>query len=141
MGLTMFLVAGCETSRTVPQTVPDPPEQVIEASTETVRSAAIAVMTERGYLLTPVGTDTLLFDRAADMGSTLRVGVLHNKDAWRRVRIQMVPVGSATRVTATPVLVTKRGDAFEREEPDLSGSAREALQDILGKIQAEALAR
>ena len=140
-GLTVLLLAGCETPQTGTQAVLNPPEQTIHASPELVRSAAVAVMVERGYILTPLGSDTLLFDRAADMGSTLRVGVLYNKAAWRRVRIRLYPDSSGTRVTAEPALVTNRGDAFEQEEADHSGSAREALRDILEKIQAEAMAR
>ncbi|MBI1177285.1 hypothetical protein GC207_07585 [bacterium] len=90
------------------------------------------------YALTPAGTDTLLFDRATDLGSTLRIAFTDGRAAWRRVRIRFITAGAATRVTAEPSLVINRGELHEHEEPDNSGSARQAMQEILAKIQNEA---
>jgi len=95
-------------------------------------------MAHREYTFTPAQTNTLLFDRTADLGSTLRIGFTDGKMAWRRVRIRLIPDGTATRVTAEPSLVVNRGDPNEREEPDNSDGARQAMQEILEKIRAEA---
>ena len=137
--LTAAVLVGCQTPDTgVPPTSTSPPELTIQSPAETVRSAAIQTMTDRGYKLTPVGTDTLLFDRTADLGSTLRVAFVDGREAWRRVRIRLLPSGVTTRVTAEPSLVINRGELHEHEEPDDSESARQTLREILEKIRAEA---
>jgi hypothetical protein len=133
------VLIGCQSPDTGVQPTPQsPPELTIHLPAETVRSAAIKTMAERGYTLTPVGTDTLLFDRTADLGSTLRIAFLDGREAWRRVRIRLLPSSASTRVTAEPSLVINRGEHHEHEEPDSSSSARGTLQEILEMIRAEA---
>ena len=139
-GLTMAMLAGCEAPQTGTQAMPPrPPEQTIQAPAEKVRLAAIKTMSERGgYVLTPVGADTLVFDRKAEFGSTVGSSLVYGKEAWRRVRVRLVPVGGATLVTAEPSLVVDRGTTFEREEADTSDNAGKVMREILGKIQGEA---
>ncbi|MBI1178159.1 hypothetical protein GC207_12055 [bacterium] len=137
--LAAAFLAGCQTSPTGEQAVPaSPAELTIQLPVKTVRSAAIKTMSHRGYALTPAGTDTLLFDRAADLGSTLRIAFTDGRAAWRRVRIRIISAAATTRVIAKPSLVINRGELHEHEEPDNSGSARQAMQEILAKIQNEA---
>jgi len=137
--LAVAVLVGCQTPPTGEQTIPSsPPELTIQVPPETVRSATIKTMSDRGYSLTPVGTDTLLFDRTADLGSTLRIAFTDGRDAWRRVRIRLSPTGGTTRVTAEPSLVINRGELYEHEEPDNSVSARQAMQEILEMIRTEA---
>jgi hypothetical protein len=137
--LAMAILAGCQTPPNgTPPNSSSPPEVTIQSPVATVRSATIKTMADRDYSVTPVGADTLLFDRTADLGSTLRMDFLEGRKAWRRVRIRLFPTGATTRITAEPSLVVNRGEPFEHEEPDNSGSAREAMQGILESIRAEA---
>jgi len=137
--LVVALLAGCQTPPTGEPPAPSsPPELTIQLPAAAVHSAAVKTMTDRGYTFTPEGTDTLLFDRTADLGSTLRIAFTDGRAAWRRVRIRLTQTGSNTRVTAEPSLVINRGELHEHEEPDASSSARHAMQEILEKIHREA---
>lgn len=137
--LAMMPLAGCESPRTDAQApTTNPPAITIQASPDKVRAAALKTMADRGYLATPSGADTLLFDRTAELGAGAMYGFLYSKEAWRRVRLTLIPEGAAMRVTASPALLTNRGTAFEREEADKSGSARELMQGILEKIREQA---
>jgi hypothetical protein len=137
--VAVAVLSGCQAPQTGTQTVPSgPSELTIQFPVEIVRSATIKTMTDRDYSLVQAGTDTLLFDRTADLGSALRIGFTDGKTAWRRVRIRLIPVGAATRVTAEPSLVINRGDPNEREEPDNSSSAHQVMLEILEKIRAQA---
>jgi len=131
LGITVALFTSCQSTPPPPE---NPTEQTIQQSIQTVRRATIRVMKDRGYLLTPAGSETLLFDRPADYGPSITFDVLYAKAAWRRVRINLLPDNGATRVTAEPSLLTDRGNAFEQEKPDTSKSARQAMQEILSKI-------
>jgi hypothetical protein len=138
IGLVVALLAGCETTGTGEATTPaGPTEQVITGSVQRVRSAAIKIMSERGYEVNPVGDDTLVCDRSADLGSSAKYTFLYGKESWRRVRIRMSPADTAVRVTAEPFLVINRASQFEKEEADQSESARKVMGEILARIQSE----
>jgi hypothetical protein len=137
--LAAMLLAGCETPRTdAPAPAIPWPEVTVQAPGAKVRAAAMKTMADRGYVATPAGTNTLLFDRTADLGASAMSGFLHDKDAWRRVRITLMPAGAATRVTASAALVINRGSANEREETDKSEGARQQMQGILERIRDQA---
>jgi hypothetical protein len=138
VALAALLLVACESPRPAPPVVK--PEVLIQAPAEKVRAAVKSTLVGRGYVASTPDGETLVFDRTGDYGSSVMQGALYDKQAWRRIRIALAIEGAATRLTARGAVLTNRGLAYEREEPDTSAKGAQQLQAVLEQIRERVLA-
>jgi hypothetical protein len=130
----LSLLVGCETR---PQSAAGPPQILVAAPLENVRSAALSELQTLGYLVVGSEPNLLTGDKDAGMAAAIFMGSRSDPRVTKRLRFILAQEGSAVRVSTQFTFAGCAG-RDSREEDMMSARTRADLQPVLERIKAKA---